>query len=104
GGATGAAVAQNSGKNAVAGAAIGGGAGGLIGKNVDEALTPQAAVGGSAGTTRVVERREYRDDDRRRDYRDDDRDHRHKKHKKHGKHCDDDHPGRGNANGKYKDC
>lgn len=97
GGATGAAVAQKSGKSAVAGAAIGGGAGGLIGKNVDEALTPKTQA--VAGSTRVVERRtvvehRYREDDDRRG----------KRGKKRGKHCDDDHPGRGNAYGKYKNC
>ena len=69
----------------------------MIGKNIDEATTPVAKS--SAGGTRVIERERvvYVDDDGRKRYKD--------KHKrKHRKHCDDDHPGRGHAHGKYKHC
>ena len=106
GGASGAAIGHDAGgaKGAVAGAAIGGAAGGVIGKNVTQTEAANRTAGGAAITGVAVagSRRGDRDGERR--YRDRD-DRKGKKHKgKNRKHCDDEHPGRGHAYGKYKDC
>jgi hypothetical protein len=79
---------------AVVGAGVGGAAGATVGKNVGETPAPQAARGGVVS----VAGQGYDDDHRGRK----DKKHKKNKHKKHR--CDDEHPGKGHAYGKYKDC
>jgi hypothetical protein len=109
GGAGGAAVGYSQGGSTggIIGAGVGGAVGGAVGKNVADKVPappnplkpplPGVVVAGDGG--KVVERQVRYEDDG--DHRGG---HGHKGKHKRGKHCDDDHPGRGNAYGKYKDC
>lgn len=95
GGAAGAAVGQSAGgKNgAIIGAGVGGAAGAVIGKSATETTPAPVAA------ARPTNRNELRGGETA--YRDDGR---HGKHHKRSKHCNDAHPGRGHAYGKYKNC
>jgi hypothetical protein len=96
GGAAGAAVGQAAGgkTGAVIGAGVGGASGAVIGKNVTETPKAQPASTGDMRREGHVLRAGYDNDD-----------HRKKKKKSRKKErCDEEHPGRGHAYGKYKDC
>jgi hypothetical protein len=80
---------------AVVGAGVGGATGAVVGKSVGENNAQTA--------TRTASGQRY-DDYRRTGYYDDDRDGRKGKKNKKRDRCYEDHPGRGHAYGKYKDC
>jgi hypothetical protein len=88
GGAAGAAVGQAVGGKggAVVGAGVGGASGAVVGKNVGE-----NSAGPRRGDGYYVAPVVYGDEKKH-------------KNKKKKNRCDEDHPGRGNAYGKYKDC
>lgn len=98
GAAVGAVVGQAVGgkTGAVVGAGVGGASGAVVGKSVGENAQQQPAT---------ASRDARRDDDFRRAAYDDDRGGKKKnKNKRKKNRCDEEHPGRGHAYGKYKDC
>ena len=97
GGAAGTAAGQSVGgkTGAVVGAGVGGAAGATIGKNVGESAKPKAANVGTTSSTG----RNFDDNDRNKSGKK----HKKKKHKKEDR-CHEEHPGKGHAYGKYKDC
>jgi len=107
GGATGAAVStKGSGQSgAIVGGALGGGAGAAVGQSVggSTGAIVGAGLGGAAGSSLGKGATQQVKAGPTGYYYDDDGGHRHGKHGKRNR-CFDEHPGRGHAYGKYKDC